>query len=121
DSADVHVAIFDATGGVPRTALSDPVGAAPSADVPGHSLAINTALDVAGRRWSLVATAGTERSWQAADILPWSVALDGGLLTGLLAHHLINSVLQRQTTERLGRQRTAQLSHRNAAMPQAVG
>jgi len=116
DSADVHIAVFDATDGAPNTALSEPVGAAPSADEPGHSPAINMALDVAGRRWSLVATAGAERSWQAADILPWSVALVGALLTGLLAQHLINSVLQRRTIERVVRKRTAQLSNRNAEL-----
>ena len=120
DSAGVHVAIFDATDGAPANALSEPVGTAPSVDGQVHSLAINKALDVAGRRWSLVATASPEHPWQAADLLPWGVALVGALLTGLLAQHLVNSVLQRRTIERVVRQRTAQLSDRNAELQTEV-
>src|SRR5262249_14082689 len=114
DSAGVNLSIFDATEGATRTALLEPT--VPTTDEPAHGLSISRELDVAGRRWSLVATESAERSWRSADLLPWSVALVTALLTGLLAQHLVNSVLQRRTIERVVRQRTAELSDRNALL-----
>jgi len=110
------LSLFDATEGATKNALFEPVGTAPTAEEPAHALTISKELDVAGRRWLLVAAASAQRSWRSADLLPWSVALVTALLTGLLAQHLINSVLRRRTIERVVRQRTAELSDRNAQL-----
>jgi signal transduction histidine kinase len=111
DSAGTSLSIFDATVGATKSDLYRPSGA-----VPTHGHTITKELEIAGRRWSLVATSNAESAWRPIDLLPWSVALVASLLTGLLAQHLTNSVLRRRTIERVVRQRTAELSDRNAEL-----
>jgi signal transduction histidine kinase len=111
DSIGTGLSIFDATDASGRTSLFEPASSLPTGVTPAHSIAKE--LEVAGRRWSLVATANSERPWHTADLLPWCIALVASLLTGLLAQHLTNSVLRRRTIERMVRQRTAELSDRN--------
>ena len=77
-------------------------------------------FQVAGRRWSLTAAVNAERGWNSGDVLPFGLALVGALLTGLLAQHQINLVVQRRTVERVVRQRTAELSDRNEALRSEV-
>ncbi len=77
-------------------------------------------FQVAGRRWSLAAAVNAERGWNSGDVLPFFLALVGALLTGLLAQHQINLVVQRRTVERVVRQRTAELSDRNEALRSEV-
>jgi signal transduction histidine kinase len=107
DPTGMNVSIFDATDAPSGRLLYAPVGALPTRAEPAHTIARE--FDVAGRRWSLVATANAERSWRTADLLPWSIALVAALVTGLLAQHLTNSVLRRRTIERVVGQRTAEL------------
>jgi signal transduction histidine kinase len=118
DSAGMTLSVFDATGAT-KTDLYGSGGVSPTAEV-AHKLTITKELEVAGRRWSLVATARTDHAWRPVDLLPWSVALVASLLTGLLAQHLAHSVVRRRTIERVVRQRTAELSDRNVALHMEV-
>ena len=111
DSTGMSVSIFDATDASDRTSLFEPASSLPTGFGPAHAIAKE--LEVAGRRWSLVASANSERPWHTADLLPWCIGLVASLLTGLLAQHLTNSVLRRRTIERVVRQRTVELSDRN--------
>jgi len=111
-SAGMSLSIVDATDGAAKTLLYG----AGQADEPASRSRISRDLEIAGRRWSLVATSRAEHAWRLVDLLPWSVALAASLLTGLLAQHLTNSVLRRRTIERVVRQRTAELSDRNAEL-----
>ncbi len=107
DSTAMNMAIFDATDAPGGRLLFESVGTLPARAQPAHTIAKE--FDVAGRRWSLRATASSQRPWRTADLLPWSIALVAALLTGLLAQHLTNSVLRRRTIERVVGQRTAEL------------
>ena len=107
DPTGMSLSIFDATDAPSGRLLFEPVGALPIGVQPAHRIAKE--FEVAGRRWSLVATANSERAWRTSDLLPWSIALVAALLTGLLAQHLTNSVLRRRTIERAVGQRTAEL------------
>jgi signal transduction histidine kinase len=107
DPTGMDISIFDATDVPSGRLLFAPDGALPTGVQPAHTIVRE--FEVAGRRWSLVATANSERSWHTADLLPWSIALVAALLTGLLAQHLTNSVLRRRTIEREVGQRTAEL------------
>jgi signal transduction histidine kinase len=107
DSTAMNMAIFDATDAPGGRLLFETAGALPARAQPAHTIAKE--FDVAGRRWSLRATASSQRPWRPADLLPWSIALVAALLTGLLAQHLTNSVLRRRTIERVVGQRTAEL------------
>jgi signal transduction histidine kinase len=111
DSTGMNLSIVDATDAASRRLLFETAGALPTRAQPAHTIVKE--FDVAGRRWSLSATASAQRPWRTADLLPWSIALVAALLTGLLAQHLTNSVLRRRTIERVVRQRTAELSDRN--------
>lgn len=111
-SAGMSLSIVDATDGLAKT----PLYGTEQADELASRFRISKDLEIAGRRWSLVATSSAERAWRLVDLLPWSVALAASLLTGLLAQHLTNSVLRRHTIERVVRQRTAELSDRNAEL-----
>ena len=113
DSTRMDLAIFDETDGATKTALFERAASMVTTSERERRPTIVKEIKIAGRRWSLVATSRTESSWRPVDLLPWSVALVALLLTGLLAQHLINSVLQRRTIERTVRQRTAELSDRN--------
>lgn len=114
DSADMTLSVFDATGAT-KTDLYG-AGGAPTMDELARGPSITKEIEVAGRRWSLVATSRADHGWRPVDLLPWSVALVASLLTGLLAQHLTHSVVRRRTIERVVRQRTAELSDRNAAL-----
>ena len=114
ESAGMTLSVFDATGATKTDLYRS--GGTPTADELAPRLTIAKELGVAGRRWSLVATSRADRAWRPVDLLPWSVALVASLLTGLLAQHLTHSVVRRRTIERVVRQRTAELSDRNAAL-----
>jgi signal transduction histidine kinase len=120
-SPGISISIFDATERGPKSLLYGPDGAVPSTDELAYKPSITRELEIAGRRWSLAAASSTEHPWRLVDLLPWCVALVASLLTGLLAQHLGNSVLQRHTIERVVRQRTAELSDRNAELRTEVG
>jgi signal transduction histidine kinase len=114
DSTAMNMAIVDATDAPGGRLLFETAGALPARAQPAQTIAKE--FDVAGRRWSLRATASSQRPWRTADLLPWSIASVAALLTGLLAQHLTNSVLRRRTIERVVRERTAELSDRNAEL-----
>jgi signal transduction histidine kinase len=107
DPTGMNISIFDATDAPSGKLLFEPDDTVQIATQPAHTIAKE--FEVAGRRWSLVATANSERSWRTSDLLPWCISLVAALLTGLLAQHLTNSVLRRRTIERVVGQRTAEL------------
>jgi signal transduction histidine kinase len=111
-----NLSIFDATDSANGNLLFQFADASENQPIkvyPAQRTTIDREFEVAGRRWLLVATANSSKSFEFADLLPWCVALVASLLTGLLAQHLITSVVQRRTIERVVRQRTAELSDRN--------
>jgi signal transduction histidine kinase len=116
DSAGMNLSIFDTTEGATKSNLFEPVASVMTTSGREQRATITKEFDVAGRRWSLVATSSAERPWRPVDLLPWSVALVASLLTSLLAQHLANSVLQRRTIERVVHQRTVELWDRNAEL-----
>ena len=121
DSAGMSFSILDTTDGVTKNALYGPAGTVPAVDAQARRPTITKELEIAGRRWALVATSSAEHPWRLVDLLPWSVALVASLLTGLLAQHLTHSMLRRRTIERVVRQRTAELSDRNVELRTEVG
>ena len=117
-----HLSLFDVTDGSRNLlfgANSASEAGAAATEVAG-ALNIIREFEVAGRRWSLMAAVNGERGWNSGDVLPYVLALVGALLTGLLAQHQINLVVQRRTVERVVRQRTAELSDRNEALRNEV-
>lgn len=116
DSIGLDLSIFDVSEKANRHPLFELVHASgnqPMVGQPTQGTTIDREFEVAGRRWLLVATQNSSKSFDSADLLPWYVALVGSLLTGLLVQHLITSVIQRRTIERVVRRRTAELSDRN--------
>jgi signal transduction histidine kinase len=114
--ASMSLSILDAADGVTKNTLYGPDGSVATAGAQAHRPTVTKELEIAGRRWSLVAASSAEHAWRPVDLLPWSVALVASLLTGLLAQHLSHSVLRRRTIERVVQQRTAELSDRNAQL-----
>ncbi len=117
-----YLSLFDVTDGSRDLlfgANSASEGNSNTAEASG-TLNIIREFEVAGRRWSLMAAINAERGWNSGDVLPFCLALVGALLTGLLAQHQINLVVQRRTVERVVRQRTVELSDRNEALRNEV-
>ena len=116
------LSLFDVTDGSRNLLFgaSSASGEGTDATEAAGTLNIIREFQVAGRRWSLMAAVNAERGWNSGDFLPFCFALVGALLTGLLAQHQINLVVQRRTVERVVRQRTIELSDRNEALRSEV-
>ncbi len=117
-----QLSLFDVTDGSRNLLFGAASASGEGADATeaAGTLNIIREFDVAGRRWSLMAAVNAERGWNSGDVLPYFLALVGALLTGLLAQHQINLVVQRRTVERVVSQRTAELSDRNEALRSEV-
>src|SRR5262245_22707701 len=115
-SRNTNLSLFDVAEGNQNLLFATAKSSSAAAAEAAGALDFAREFRVAGRRWSLVATVNAERGWHFADVLPYCIALVAALMTGLLAQHQINLVLQRRTIERVVRQRTVELSDGNEAL-----
>ncbi len=77
-------------------------------------------LDIGGRRWSLVFTAGSSYRWKAGTWRPWVALASGMLFAGLLAALLLVVTGNAVVIERLGVSRAVELSTANHVLQREI-